>query len=62
MQYVVHTFFVLTLVAALLGFTSAFVISKGIAQLFFYFFGAVFVLSLVTHTYQVKKKKLLERK
>lgn len=58
MQYVVHTFFVLTLIAALLGFTSMFVISKVIAQSLFYFFGSVFVLSLATHTYRVKKSKL----
>ena len=56
MQYFIYTFFKFTLVAALLGFSGLFAISVGIAQICFYFFAALFVISMITHSTQKKKR------
>lgn len=42
-------FFVVALVAALLGFTGIAVVTAGIAKILFYIFLALFLISLVGH-------------
>lgn len=59
MQYFIYTFFIFTLVAALLGFSGMFAVSVGLAQFCFYIFAGLFVLTLITHTSQARHKKRL---